>query len=149
MGSLVPVRAPFFSDVVLVFELCIGVALLAGMFLVRAGHVRAHMYLQASMVLVNIPVVLVWMLPLYLEYTLPGIPARLGELTYLVPTLMLVFGVLAESLGVYILLVAGTTLLPERLRFRRYKLVMRTELGLWWSVLIAGITTYYLLFVMT
>ena len=56
---------------------------------------------------------------------------------------MLALGAAAEALGIYIVLVAGTNVVPERFRFRRYKLWMRTELLLWWSVLLLGITTYY------
>jgi hypothetical protein len=98
------------------------------------------------MVLVNIPVVLAWMLPSYLNYVLPGLPQGLGQADYWVPTLMLVAGVAAEALGIYIILVAATTLVPERFRFRRYKLVMRSELLLWWVVLLTGVSTYYVFF---
>lgn len=146
MSNFFASNAPFTSDLVLVFEIALGVVLILGMILVRRGHVRAHMYIQSSMILVNIPVVLWWMVPPYLQYTLPGIPQYLGQTAYWVPTLMLVAGVAAELLGVYIILVAATTWVPERLRFRRYKLVMRSELLLWWVVLLAGISTYYVFF---
>jgi uncharacterized membrane protein YozB (DUF420 family) len=143
MGGLFPGDAPLTSDLVFVFEIAVGLALILGMLLVRRGHVRAHMYIQSSMVLVNIPVVLAWMVPQYLAYVLPGLPQDIGQTGYWVPTLMLVAGVAAEAIGVYIVLVAATTLLPERLRFRNYKLVMRGELVLWWAVLLAGFATYF------
>ena len=44
--------------------------------------------------------------------------------------------------GLYILLAAGTRLLPERLRLIRYKLWMRSVLALWWMVLMLGFATY-------
>jgi uncharacterized membrane protein YozB (DUF420 family) len=135
--------APNYSDAVLVFEIGVAVTLLLGMFAVRRGHIRLHRAIQSSMVLVNIPVVLLWMLPQYLEYVLPDLPGEIGSTFYLFPTLMLIAGATAEALGIYIILVAGTNWIPERFRFRRYKLWMRTELILWWSVLIAGISTYY------
>jgi uncharacterized membrane protein YozB (DUF420 family) len=134
--------APVLADAVLVVELAFGLALLVGVLLIRRGQVRLHAYLQTSLVLVNLPIVLSWMVPSYLRNVLPGLPASLGEPFYLVPTLMLVVGSVAESLGVYVILVAGTNLLPERWRFRRYKLWMRTTLGLWWTVLLLGVTTY-------
>lgn len=136
--------APLFADLVLVFELAVGGMLLVGSHLAHRGRIRLHMYVQSSMVLINIPVVLAWMVPHYLTFVLPDLPGGLGQPYYLVPTLMLVAGAAAEALGVYIILVAGTTLIPERFRFRRYKLWMRSEVGLWWGVLIAGISTYYL-----
>jgi hypothetical protein len=141
--GLFPASSPVFSDAVLVLEIVIAALLIAGMFLARAGRIRAHMYLQSSMVLVNIPIVLAWMVPSYLEYILPGIPAEIADRFYLFPTLMLIAGALAEGLGVYIILVAATNWLPERLRFRNYKLWMRSELVLWWSVIAFGFATYY------
>jgi hypothetical protein len=123
------------------------VGLIVGMLLVRAGHVRLHAYLQSSVVLVNIPVVLVWMLPSYLANVLPGLSSGWSMAFYWVPTLMLILGVSAEALGAYVILVAGTNWLPERWRFRRYKVWMRTVLGLWWSVLVLGLLTYYVWYV--
>lgn len=147
MGAWFGTGAPATSDLVALVEVGIAVGLLAGMFLARRGHIRAHMYVQSSMVLVNIPIVLTWMVPAYLEYVYPDVLAEISQPFYYVPTLMLIAGATAEALGVYILLVAGTTWLPERLRFRRYKLVMRTELALWWSVVLLGLSTYYVWYV--
>lgn len=135
--------APVGSDIAAIVEIVIAVLLLVGWLLIRRGHVRLHKYLQSSMVLVNIPVVLYWMVPAYLEYVWPDLPGEIADPAYGIPTVMLVAGVLAEALGIYILLVAGTNWLPERFRFRRYNLVMRTELALWWSVVVAGLSTYY------
>jgi uncharacterized membrane protein YozB (DUF420 family) len=127
----------------LVTELAIASLLAVGAIAVRLGHVRAHRAIQGSMVLLNIPIVLALMVPSYLANVSPGIPGDIGQAFYLWPTVMLVAGGVAEALGVYIVLVAGTNLVPERLRFRRYKLWMRTELILWWLVVLAGVATYY------
>lgn len=135
------------ADVVLGVEVAMAVALVVGMFVVRSGRVKWHMYLQSAIVLGNVPIVLVWMLPAYLQYVWPGIPGELGEPFYWVPTVMLALGILLESLGAYVILVAGTNLVPERFRFRRYKLWMRTVLVLWWVVLLSGLATYYVWFV--
>lgn len=143
MSGVLPTASASYGLVVLGIELAIATLLGVGWLLVRLGHVRAHRAIQSSMVLVNIPVVLVAMVPYYLQNVAPGLPGALGQEFYLFPTLMLVAGGVAEALGIYILLVAGTSLVPERFRFRRYKLVMRTELGLWWAVVLVGIATYY------
>lgn len=126
-----------------VFEIAVGGLLVLGMFLVRRGKIRAHMVVQSSMVLVNIPFVIVMMVPLYLEYVLPDLPGEIAQASYLFPTIMLVTGAAAEVLGVYILLVAGTNVVPERWRFRNFKRWMRTELVLWWAVIALGLATYY------
>ena len=143
MAAELGTLAPLASDVVLFVELGIGVGLIVGMFLVRSGRVRAHMWLQSSLVVVNLPIVLAWMVPSYVAHVLPDLPGELLDPYYLVPTVMLVVGALAEGLGIFVLLVAGTSLIPERFRFRRYKLWMRTVLGLWWGVLVFGVSTYY------
>lgn len=137
-----------FATSVLVVEVAFAVALLLGKYVVRSGHVRAHAYLQSTIVLANVPLVSLWMLPAYLAYVLPGLPDEIAQPFYLFPTLMLVAGAAVEGLGVYVILVAGTNLVPERLRFRSYKVWMRAVLGLWWAVFLAGLATYYVWFLM-
>ncbi|MCI4323270.1 MAG: hypothetical protein L3K03_04525 [Thermoplasmata archaeon] len=134
--------APIISDIAAVAEVAIAVGLVMGMFAVRRGHLRLHMYLQSSLVLVNLPIVLVWMVPQFVVNILPDLPGEIATPYYLLPTIMLFAGTAAELLGVYILLVAGTNRIPERFRFRNYKLWMRTELVLWCSVVLFGLSTY-------
>jgi uncharacterized membrane protein YozB (DUF420 family) len=45
-------------------------------------------------------------------------------------------------MGLYILLAAGTKLLPQKLRITNYKMWMRSVLALWWLVLLLGLATY-------
>ena len=118
------------------------------MFVARSGRIRVHMYLQSSMVLLNVPIVLIWMVPRYVSDILPGLPGEIAEPFYLVPTVMLIVGAAAEALGIYIILVAATNWVPERYRFRSYKRWMRTELVLWWSVVGAGLSTYAVWYVL-
>ncbi len=139
--------APIASDAVAVVEVAIAVMLLVGMFIVRRGGVRLHRAIQSSIVLVNIPIVLAWMVPQYLRYVLPDLPSELLQPYYLLPTIALGVGAVAEVLGVYIVLVAGTNWIPERFRFRRYKLWMRTELSLWWLLVAVGLGIYYVWYV--
>jgi uncharacterized membrane protein YozB (DUF420 family) len=147
LGAFFPADAPNASDLVALVEVAIAVMLVVGMIAVRRGHIRAHMYIQSSMVLVNIPIVLVWMVPAYLSDVLPDLATEWSGAWYWVPTLMLLAGVAAEALGVYIILVAATNLVPHRFRFRSYKRWMRTELVLWWAVVVLGLLTYYVWFV--
>ena len=74
-----PANAPWLASGVAVFEVLVAVGLVAGFFLVRAGHVRAHRLVQMSMVLVNVPVVLATMVPPFLSNVLPGLPAEIAE----------------------------------------------------------------------
>lgn len=133
---------PLVSELVAFVEIAMAIVLVLGMFLVRRGRVRLHMYLQSSVILVNVPLVLAWMVPQYLAYVLPDLPSEGLALFYLLPTIALVVGGVAEGLGIFILLVAATTWVPERYRFRNYKRWMRTELVLWWGVVVLGLGIY-------
>src|SRR5260370_8479504 len=64
------------------------------------------------------------------------------KLYYEVAILHAVLGTTAELLGLYIVIVAGTNVLPQWLRFKHWKWWMRTELVLWAIVLLSGIGTY-------
>jgi uncharacterized membrane protein YozB (DUF420 family) len=147
MTGLFPPNAPAVADVAAILEVGMAILLLVGSVMVRQGHIRIHRVLQSSVILVNIPIVIYAMVPPYLQYVAPSLAAHWTEARELIPTLMLFAGAAAELLGVYIILVAGTSWIPARFRFRRYKLWMRTELGLWWAVVLAGLATYYLFFV--
>ncbi len=147
MATVFAPSAPELADLVAASEVALAAMLVAGMFLVRARHVRLHKYVQSAVVLVNLPIVLAAMLPQYLAHVLPDLPGDLGRPYYLLPTLAVFVGGAAEALGIFILLVAGTNWVPERWRFRRYKRWMRTELVLWWTVVILGLAIYYVWYV--
>ncbi len=91
----------------------------------------------------NLLVIASIMLPSFWREVVPGLPCRLGNSYYFVPTLHATLGGMAQLLGLYIVLRAGTNLLPRALCFQNYKLWMRTELVLWWVVILLGIATYY------
>ena len=131
------------SDVNLVVQLLMGFALVLGMFLARGGRYRAHAFCQTSVVLLNLLLIALIMLPPFARDIVPGLPRRLDQAYYLLPTLHALLGTIAQLLGLYIVIRAGTNLLPEKLRFQNYKAWMRTTLVLWWSVIIIGIATYW------
>ena len=49
----------------------------------------------------------------------------------------------ALLVGAWVVLVAGTPLVPARLRFSSYKRWMRTLLTLWWIAILLGVAIYY------
>ncbi|HET7751248.1 MAG TPA: hypothetical protein VFK81_17795, partial [Terriglobales bacterium] len=73
---------------------------------------------------------------------LPRIPHKLGKAYVALATAHAALGSITELAALYILLAAGTRLLPERLRITRYKAWMRSVLALWWAVLLLGFATY-------
>jgi hypothetical protein len=74
---------------------------------------------------------------------MPRLSSHLWKRNYVIATAHGVLGALAEGFGLYILLVAGTNILPRSWRVQRWKLWMRIELILWWAVLLLGFGTYY------
>jgi uncharacterized membrane protein YozB (DUF420 family) len=134
--------APLSADVTLAIEIAMGVTLVIGMLLARRQRYRAHAWCQSTVVVLNLIVIAQVMVPAFRSQVAPKIPARLARPYYAVATGHATMGCIAELLGVYIILSAGTRILPEGLRFVRYKLWMRTALVVWWFALLLGLTTY-------
>ena len=134
--------APWSSDATLIIELAMGVALLVGRTLARQGRYRAHAWCQSMVVLLNPVVISLVMVPSFRRSFAPPLPAGLGNSYYVLAAAHAALGVLAELFAAYILMVAGTNILPKRLRYTSYKPWMRTALALWWLVLLLGVATY-------
>lgn len=128
---------------ILIVELLMGVTLLAGMLLARARRFHAHGLCQSAVVLLNLVPIIAFMVPAFRSGIVPGLPGHLSDRFHAITTAHAVLGGIAEILGLYILLVAGTNLLPRALRFANYKRWMRAELLLWWLVIVFGVSTYW------
>jgi uncharacterized membrane protein YozB (DUF420 family) len=134
--------APLGANVVLVLEIAMGIGLLLGARLARNGRFRQHAWCQSTIVLLNLAVIMVMMIPSFRIHVLPRVPAKLGKAYYALTTTHGAFGTATELAGLYIVLSAGTKLLPENLRITKYKAWMRSVLVLWWVVLFLGVATY-------
>jgi uncharacterized membrane protein YozB (DUF420 family) len=134
--------APRAANVVLVLEIAMGICLLLGARLARKRRFRQHAWCQSAIVLLNLAVVTVMMIPSFGVHVLPRVPARLGKAYYALATTHGAFGTVTELAGLYVLLSAGTSLMPRKLRITKYKVWMRTVLALWWVVLVLGMATY-------
>src|SRR5260370_17155614 len=73
----------------------------------------------------------------------PQLSWGLRDRFYAMATFHAALGTAAELLGLYIVLVAATSVVPRRLRFQNWKVWMRSELALWWVVVLFGVGTYY------
>jgi uncharacterized membrane protein YozB (DUF420 family) len=134
--------APRYADVVLILEICMGLALLAGALLARMQRFRAHAFCQSVIVLINLVVILAVMIPSFRNHVSPRIPLRLARPYYALATAHAAAGTVAECAALYIVLAAGTNVLPKKFRIKRYKLWMRCELVVWWATLVLGLATY-------
>jgi uncharacterized membrane protein YozB (DUF420 family) len=140
-------HAGYLSDLNLTIQIAMGVALISGAFLARAKRFVAHGICQTGVLVLNLVMIYFLMWPSFYSHVLPRLPNRLGKRFYAVATIHGLLGVVAEILGLYIALVAGTKILPEPWRFRRWKLWMRVELTLWLAVLMMGVVTYWVWYV--
>lgn len=147
MNGFLGTGATFRADLNLVIQLAMGLALLAGMWLARQKRFRAHKYCQATVMLLNLPLIFLVMAPSFHSQVEPSIPAQLRDAYLAIATVHAALGTIAQLLGLYIVLVAATRLVPKRFRFKRFKPWMRTELALWWAVILLGVGTYYLWYV--
>jgi uncharacterized membrane protein YozB (DUF420 family) len=134
--------APRYADVVLLLEISMGVALLTGALLARKQRFHAHAWCQSTVVLLNAAIIALVMIPSFRDQVGPKIPLKLTKSYFALATAHGALGCAVECVALYILLAAGTKLLPERLRIQRYKLWMRIALASWWLVLLLGIATY-------
>jgi plastocyanin/uncharacterized membrane protein YozB (DUF420 family) len=127
----------------LIIQLLMGAALLAGMVLAKRKRFRAHAICQSAVVLLNLIPIFYFMGPIFQRAVRPGLPEQLRDSFYSIATAHHVLGTIVEILGIYVLLVAGTKLVPARLRFKNWKRWMRIELVLWWLTIALGVATYF------
>lgn len=102
-----------------------------GWVLARMGHYRAHGIVQSTVVVLNLYLIMKVMVP-SISHGTPD----------LLTSAHAALGGIMELLALYILLVAGTNLLPQKLRFQNYKPWMRTALAGWWVVVGLGVAIY-------
>jgi uncharacterized membrane protein YozB (DUF420 family) len=134
--------APLYANLILLLEIAMGMGLLIGALLARRRQFRRHAWCQSVIVLLNLGVIVLVMIPSFRDHVSPKIPLKLGKPYYALATTHAALGTITEIAGLYILLAAGTSVLPERFRITKYKLWMRSVLVLWWVVVLLGLATY-------
>ena len=151
--SLFPVKgflgtgAPFAADFNLVMQFIMGAALIAGVLFAKQKRFRAHGICQTTVVLVNLLMIGLVMWPSFHQQLRPTLPKVFHRLYYAAATIHALAGMMAEAIGLYIVIVAGTNLLPQWLCFTHWKRWMRAEAVLWSIVLVSGVGTYYVWYV--
>jgi uncharacterized membrane protein YozB (DUF420 family) len=135
----------FGGDLNLLIQAGLGLMVLVGALLARRGWYRAHGACQTAALAIAAAMTVVWMIPSFREVYAPDVSrgainrATAGILAHAA------LGTVVLLLGTYVVLVAGTDLVPERLRFRNYTTWMRTLLVLWLIATGLGALTYLLL----
>ena len=134
--------ATFGADLNLVVQLIMGGALIAGTLLAKQKRYTAHGICQTTVLTLNLFMIGLVMWPSFQQQVKPALSKGLHKWYYQAATIHAVLGITAELLGLYIVAVAGTNVLPQWLRFKHWKRWMRTELVLWAIVLLSGVGTY-------
>ena len=148
MLSFFPVKgflgtgATFQADLNLVVQLIMGIALLAGTLLAKCKRYRAHGICQTTVLLLNLLPIGLVMWPSFQQQVKPALSKSFHRWYYEVAMIHAALGIAAELLGLYIVVVAGTNVPPQWLRFKNWKSWMRAELVLWMIVLLSGVGTY-------
>jgi len=134
-------RALLYSDFSLLLILISAILFTIGWRLAVRKNFAAHRRIQTAAAVLNALVVLAVMIASFIIYILPGIPGKLLEGTYGVTTVHAFVGMLGLLLGVFVVLRANGWM-TNRLRFKNYKLFMRTSYGLYMLATLLGIIVY-------
>jgi uncharacterized membrane protein YozB (DUF420 family) len=135
--------APWGADLNLVLQVAIGILLLAGMGLARRGRYGAHGICQTTGFVLAVALTILWMIPAFHAIHADALGRGVVNRVTLAVAAHVVVGTAALLVGAWVVLVAGTPLVPVRLRFSSYKPWMRTLLTLWWLAIILGLAIYY------
>ena len=136
-----PSGTPLSSDINLVAQILMLAGLWLGFYFARTKQITRHANLQTGVVLAQLVFIFVVMLTSFYDYVIAG--RTTGDA---VARLMIghgFLGLFAELSGIYLILRMRTELIPQALRVRNFKLVMRSTLALWTVVALGGIGIYY------
>jgi uncharacterized membrane protein YozB (DUF420 family) len=134
-------HAPFISDLTLILILITAILFTIGWQLARHKHFETHRWVQTSSATLNAVVVLVVMVRSFVLHILPGIPAKLLQGDYAVTTVHALVGATGLLLGIFVVL-RGNELVPQALRFKKYKPFMRTAYALYMTATLLGVIVY-------
>lgn len=134
----------------LAYILLIVPAMVAGFIFARRRMYEPHHKLtMTTITLVNWALILYLMVNSYGQGVAPDVPARLGDLPVLSPSVHLLFGAAAQLLAsVLVLRMWLENVLPQALLFKNIKRYMRAALALWLITAVLGIFTYLVWYVL-
>src|ERR1700693_6177293 len=118
MRGFLGTGAPFGADLNLVVQLIMGSALIAGTRLARHKRYEAHGICQTTVLILNLLMIGLVMGPSFQRQVKLAVSKVLHKWYYEVPAIHGVLEIVAELLGLYIVIVAGTNVLSQWLRFK-------------------------------
>ena len=134
--------ATFGADLNLVMQFIMVAALMIGARLAKRKRYKAHGICQTTVLLLNLLMIGMVMWPSFDQQVRPAVAKSVHRWYYKIAIVHAALGVTAELCGLYIVIVAGTNIVPQWLKFKNWKLWMRAELVLWTIVMCSGVATY-------
>jgi plastocyanin/uncharacterized membrane protein YozB (DUF420 family) len=134
-------NASVLADISLVLGILVALTLTAGMLLAVRKRYEAHRWVQTAAVTINVIQVLTIMVASFFKSAAPGIPQKLSETYYQAAAIHALLGAITLIFGTFVAL-RGNGLVPRALKFKNYKLFMRTAYGLYITVTLLGIWVY-------
>jgi|SRR5664279_4994175 len=135
--------ATFQADLNLIVQIIMEGMLVGGAVLAKRKRYTAHGICQTTVLLLNLVMIGLVMWPAFRQQVSPALPTVLHKWYCAAAAAHALLGITAESVGLYIIVVAGTKILLQWLVFKDWKRWMRAELMLWSIVVLAGVGTYY------
>lgn len=129
------------GDLNLLAQILMIVALWIGWYFARRKQILRHRNVQTAVIIANIFFIAFIMLTSFYQYVIAG-----GSTGGTVAILMMVHGLLgliAELMGIYLVLRMRTQLIPARFRVKNFKRLMRLTLAFWTIIVLLGFEIYY------
>ncbi len=140
-------RATFGPDLALVLILISSTMFTIGWQLAVHKHYNIHRGVQTSAAVINSSAVLAIMVGSFWGFVLPTLPGKIRQPVTAVTTFHAIIGAITFLLGVFVVLRANE-LVPQALRFKNYKLFMRTSYSLYMLTTLIGIGVYVITYVL-
>ena len=139
-------RATFGPDLALLMILISSTLFTIGWQLAVHKHYDIHRWVQTSAAIINASVVLVVMIGSFLGFTVPKISSDFNDPPVWIATVHACIGIVTFLFGMFVVLRANK-LVPKSLRFKNYKLFMRTAYSLYMLATLVGIAVYLITYV--
>ncbi|MFL5805846.1 MAG: DUF420 domain-containing protein, partial [Roseiflexaceae bacterium] len=135
-------NANVLQDISLILGILVALTLTVGMIMAVRKRYDVHRWFQTTAVTLNILQVLTIMIGSFFKSATPGIPQKLNEPYYYSASVHAAIGLTTLLFGTFVML-RGNNLVPRALKFKNYKLFMRTSYGLYMAVTLLGVWVYY------
>lgn len=139
-------NANFAADMTLVLSLLVAVIFTGGYWLAKRERYETHKWVQTAGAVLNVILVLWLMILPYRDFVVRDVGGPRDSVFYYVTTIHATVGFFAFVFGNFVVL-RGHKLVPEALRFNKYKPYMRTAYTLYMLSTLLGVWVYVTWFV--